>query len=145
MIVVSDSSALISLARVDCIDLLPKLFGTVLIPEAVCVELENSDPDSPTRNLRSEPWVKGEAEAVVLALEQKADALLVDERRARAFALQRGLKIIGALGVLVQAKQHGLVNKIAPITSRMRSQGRFWVSERLEEQVLRSVGEEPDK
>ncbi|MGZ8899899.1 MAG: DUF3368 domain-containing protein [Limisphaerales bacterium] len=69
----------------------------------------------------------------------------MDERRARAFALQRGLKIIGALGVLVQAKQHGLVNKIAPITSRMRSQGRFWVSERLEEQVLRSVGEEPAK
>jgi predicted nucleic acid-binding protein len=164
VIVVSDSSALISLARVGWITLLPKLFGTVLIPEAVCAELENSNPDSPARNLRAEPWLKviavkrqsevatllvdldrGEAEAVILALEQKADTLLVDERRAREFARRKGLTIIGALGVLVQAKRRGLVQEIGPITARMRTQGRFWVSEALEEQVLRSVGETRSK
>lgn len=100
MIVVSDTSSLCSLALIDHIDLLQQIYQTVTIPTAVANELAIA-PDSRIGNLVQQQWIQvqslddsilaeqlqgecgldaGEAHAIALAIELKADSLLIDER-----------------------------------------------------------------
>ena len=125
MIVVSDTTPLISLLKIDCIDLLEKLFGQVLIPQAVFEELAaderfkfEADQISSkqfiivkaVQNLESASILKratgldqGESEAIVLTDELNADVLLMDEAKGRAVSSQMGLKIMGTIGILMAA------------------------------------------
>ena len=125
MIVVSDTTPLISLLKIDCIDLLEKLFGQVLIPQAVFEELTADErfkfeADQISRkqfiivkavhNLESVSILKratgldqGESEAIVLTDELNADVLLMDEAKGRAVSSQMGLKIMGTIGILMAA------------------------------------------
>ena len=106
MIVVSDTSPVLNLARIGRLQLLALLYYQVLIPPAVYDELTVSESDLPPAiDLAAEPWLmvatandqkrvqelrkdldRGEAEAIVLAIERRADLLLVDERRGRRLA-----------------------------------------------------------
>lgn len=124
MIVVSDTSPVLNLARIGRLELLHLLYEQVLIPSAVLNELTASRRDLPPAiETASEPWLivasandeghvqelrehldPGEAEAIVLAIEHRADLLLVDERRARRTATAAGLTVTGLLGVVVRAK-----------------------------------------
>lgn len=83
----------------------------------------------------------GESEAIALAIEMKADLLLLDERQARKVAYRLGLKFIGLLGVLVEAKQKGFIAAAKPIVDDMIVQAGFWVGASLYNRVLREVGE----
>ena len=125
MIVVSDTTPLISLLKIDRIDLLEKLFGQVLIPQAVFEELTaderfklEADQISSkqfiivkaVQNLESASILKratgldqGESEAIVLTDELNADVLLMDEAKGRAVSSQMGLKIMGTIGILMVA------------------------------------------
>lgn len=124
MIVVSDTSPVLNLARIGRLELLPFLYKQVLIPSAVFDELTASKRDLPPLiDLASEPWLivatpndqkhvlklreeldHGEAEAIVLAIERRADLLLMDERRGRRTAAAAGLTVTGLLGVVAKAK-----------------------------------------
>ena len=125
MIVVSDTTPLISLLKIDRIDLLEKLFGQVLIPQAVFEELtaderfkleadqisskqfiivkavQNSESASILK--RATGLDQGESEAIVLTDELNADVLLMDEAKGRAVSSQMGLKIMGTIGILMAA------------------------------------------
>lgn len=159
MIVVSDSSPLITLASVGELELLRKLFGEVLIPEQVWDEVVQADragaddvigaewmrrvsapDDSFLLVLRSE-LDPGEAEAIAVAYDFKADTLLLDERSARKLAIGMGFNVLGVAGVLLQAKQGGFLQRIRPVLHRMRTLGRFRVSTKLYEETLRDAGE----
>ena len=125
MIVVSDTSPVLNLARIGRLSLLPSLFRQVLIPSAVYEELAASKKDLDLAlDLSSEPWLlvatardrrrvqelredldPGEAEAIVLAIERGADLLLVDERRGRRSATAADLTVTGLLGVVPRARQ----------------------------------------
>lgn len=103
MIVVSDTSPILNLARIGRVDLLQSLYRSVLIPSTVYAELMVSDRGSlPGIDRALASWLivasasdqkrveefreildRGEAEAIVLAIERQADLLLVDERRGR--------------------------------------------------------------
>lgn len=83
----------------------------------------------------------GESAALALAVEVHADAILVDERRGHEVAVQLGLRTIGILGLLLQAKSSHLVPTVGPILERLRRDGGFWISESLLKQVLRLAGE----
>ena len=83
----------------------------------------------------------GEAEAVALAVEQRADLLLVDERRGRAVAANLGLKVIGLLGVLLEAKSKGHLPRLRPVLDDLISKAGFWISNALYDSILRAARE----
>jgi predicted nucleic acid-binding protein len=160
LIVVSDTSPVLSLARIGRLELLQLLYQRVLIPEAVFEELM-AVPRSPDDvDFAAVPWLvvakpndrrrvdqlcvdldRGEAEAIVLALEQHADLLLVDERRGRRTAHAEGLVITGLLGVVAQAKRHGLIDAAKPVLDELIQRARFWIGPALYSEVLAALGE----
>ena len=115
MIVISDTTPLISLLKINRIDLLEKLFGDVLIPQAVFEELTIDErfrleadqirqkkfivvkpvnnPESANILKRATGLDQGESEAIVLTDELKADLLLMDEAKGRNVSTQMGLAI----------------------------------------------------
>ena len=137
MIIISDTSPLSSLALVGYLSILKDIYTNVVIPQAVANELANlTEEDIRIKATLSLEWIQvqqatnlelvaclrneynldiGEAEAIALALELKADELLIDERLGRREAVRLGLSITGILGVLLIAKNRGLVSKVKPI------------------------------
>jgi hypothetical protein len=83
----------------------------------------------------------GEAESIALAVELKADFVLLDERLARRIATGLGLKVAGLLGVLVEAKRRGLIVLVKPILDALITKAGFWVGRDLYARVLVEVGE----
>jgi predicted nucleic acid-binding protein len=161
MIVVSNTSPVINLAVVNHLNLLQQLYSKVVIPQAVydeiviegagqagAEEVEQSEWIE-VKPVANRPLVKslesdldlGEAEAVVLAVELKADLLLIDERKGRAVANRLGVTHIGLLGVLVQAKHNGLIPAVRPVMDSLMTQAGFWVSNELYEHILQVTGE----
>ena len=153
MIVVSDTSCLSNLLSIGQESLLPSLFGGVLVPPAVERELLRFHPRLPdflkcvvpadqrrlARLLRElDP---GEAEAIALACEIKADRLLIDETLGRAVALREGLAIIGLVGVLLSAKRNGLLPSVGPLLQQLEDQAGFRLSQSLKDDALRAAGE----
>ena len=130
MIVVADTTPLNYLVLIHQADLLPQLFGHVLIPPAVFAELH--DPSAPGPDLdrrsttvargprspyqsRSHARLPGLRGAIALAEQVHADQLLVDESEARREAGRRKLPFMGTLGVLRQAARRGLVDLAATL------------------------------
>jgi len=136
--IVADTTPLNYLVLIDAVDILPRLYGRVLIPPAVKTEL--SDPLAPGQvrswASRSLPWLHvvtlrapadsslmhldpGERDAITLAAEQQASLLLMDERDGAAAARARNLKVVGTLGVLDVAAARGWLD-LVEMFSRLR-------------------------
>jgi len=160
VIVVSDASPLIGLAAVGHLDLLRRLYGEVMIPAAVHQELTASSKAPGSTEIDSASWVQaqavqnrslvdalslhldlGEAEAIALAVEVDAELLLMDERRGRSAAVRLGRRVVGVLGVLIEAKRSGHLPAVGPVMEALSVQAGFRVSERLRRQVLEAAGE----
>ena len=138
MIVVSDTSPLNYLILIDCQDVLPALFNQILIPQAVLNELQH--PKTPVKIkdwiVTKPAWLEirtvsvnassrlknldyGEREAIFLAEEFGADAILIDEKDGRREAAKLGFIIIGPLSVLDRAAETGLIS-FAEAIDRLR-------------------------
>ncbi|MBE9142884.1 DUF3368 domain-containing protein [Planktothrix mougeotii] len=161
MIIVSNTSPISNLAKVGQIHLLEQLYKTVLIPTAVHNELlDERAGETVVEAVKSAILLKiqpiqnqelvnelrnsinlGEAEAIALAVEVNASRLLIDERLGRQVATNQGLKIIGVFGVLLSAKQQGLITKIKPVMDDLISQANFRVSSKLYADVLIAANE----
>ena len=89
----------------------------------------------------SEALDPGEAGAIALAHELEADRLLIDERAGRRIAQDYGLKIRGLLGILINAKNQGLISKAEPLVTRLIDEAGFRVSPELRKRALREAGE----
>jgi predicted nucleic acid-binding protein len=83
----------------------------------------------------------GEAEAITLAMDHNAAPALIDEHRARLIAARFGLPTVGCLGILLAAKQHGLISAIAPLVQKLETEAGFWIGQGLKTRVLTSAGE----
>jgi hypothetical protein len=83
---------------------------------------------------------RGEAEVLALAKECGADLVLVDEEKARKIAVIAGFEVMGLLGLLLLAKNIGLVEKIGPIIEELRRKS-FRISGRIVSATLVRAGE----
>jgi len=83
----------------------------------------------------------GEAEAIALATDLKADTIIIDEQEGRGLAAQAGLFVTGTLGVLMLAKQSGHISAARPEIQALRAKARFFLSSTLEAEVLAAAGE----
>jgi uncharacterized protein len=159
VIVVSDTSPINNLAAINQLQLLQQLYGIILIPEAVYREL--TDPSFPVAGaaeVQTFDWIQcrsvndrtviealsneldvGEAEAIALALETKAELVLVDERRGRLVAGRLNLRYTG---ILVESKSRGLITEVKPLMNALINQAGFWVAAPLYNNVLRFVNED---
>jgi predicted nucleic acid-binding protein len=161
MIVVSNTSPIINLAVVGQLDLLRQLYGKVVIPQAVYTEIVVVGAGQPGADeVATSDWIEtrqvvnrtavtalqlelddGEAEAIALAVEAGADLLLLDEALARAIAARFGLRFIGLLGCIVEAKKRGLVSAVRPIVDDLIGKAGFWIGRPFYEHVLQAAGE----
>ena len=83
----------------------------------------------------------GEAEAIVLAIELKADALLIDEKKGRKIAQEYGIVITGLLGILIDSKAENLIQEVKPILDRLIFEIGFRISPKLYQDILEKVNE----
>jgi len=152
MSIVSNASALINLARIGKLDLLRKLYGELIVPEAVWqgsggARGQGSGGESPPHPSTSAPLHggqdldAGEAEAIALALETEAELLLMDEHLGRETARHLGLRYTGLIGALIEAKHKGLIRAVKPHLDALRDVAGFRVSDALYRRVLQDEGE----
>jgi predicted nucleic acid-binding protein len=87
---------------------------------------------------------RGEAEAIACASELNAELLLlVDEERGRAIVQRLDLRVIGLLGVLIEAKHRGLIDAVNSILDALVNRAGFWVTRDLYVRVLQAAGKNP--
>jgi len=161
VIVVADTSVILNLACVGYDHLLKQLYRDVRIPPSVAQEFKRQASTNPRfKDLTLADWLReqapsqippslmaypaldrGELDAIALALEIRADALLVDENIGRAAAIAHHLKTFGALGVLLQAKAAGFLPLVQPVLDDLRVRAGFWCSETLRTRILRAADE----
>lgn len=162
MRVVSNTSPISNLAIIGQLSLLREQFGSIAIPEAVAQELARLRHASANESIQqalAHGWLEiesapplssallasgldpGEAEAISLAIERKADLVLLDERRARSAAGAMRLKFTGLLGVLLRAKLAGRIESLRVEIEKLRSHARFFVDPEVESRILSAAGE----
>ncbi|AKG90784.1 putative nucleic acid-binding protein, contains PIN domain [Geoglobus ahangari] len=149
MIVVSNTSPLVVLSNIGELDLLKFLFERIIIPRGVAEEFGEVTPewievrDVQNRivvDLLKEKLHTGEAEAIALAVELKADLMIIDDKSARNTASSLGLRVIGTVGLILLGKKRGYYAEIKPVVNNLLKKG-FRLSKEVVEQILKDAGE----
>lgn len=163
-LVVSDSSPLIHLARIERFDLITSYYPSVLIPRAVYEEVIGINKNKPGSQEVSEAINSGkikvrdisdtrlsdslknvihpgEAEVIALALEVDNPLLLLDDQDARHIAARFNLKYTGLLGILMRARIDNKIPSLRDEIEKLRTVGRFWISDPIMDKALTIVGE----
>ena len=148
-VVISDASCLIALERIQAMPILLRLFGHVIVTEEVAGEYGHDLPDwieirtVINRQMQYEFELMldpGEASAITLALETPNSVLIIDEYKGRKAAFRAGLRILGTIGVLLLAKEAGLIALVKPYIDQLKKV-EFRLSHALLEKALREAGE----
>jgi uncharacterized protein len=156
--VVSNTTPIISLLKLNRIDLLQKLYAKIYIPKAVYKEIEAGKSKGYYKDLTKIDWIniieiqnkqavryfldldEGEAEAIILANELNADLIILDEKLGRFHAKHANLKVTGTVGVLIKAKSEKLIPDLKPLLDELTYKD-VWISEKLKFEILKKVGE----
>ena len=158
MKIVSNSSPLIALAKIGILDVL----SGVVIPKAVFDEITKTEKEYVKElyewgknniiEVKSRKAVEyleliidgGEAETIVLAEELNVDAVLIDDLKARKIAKFRGLNVIGTIGVLLNAKDKGIIREIKPLLEELMKK-KIRISKELYDHALELADEKGGK
>ena len=162
MKVVTNSTPLIELSKINRLDLLRDVYGTILIPKEVYVEVVTDGIGKPgAAEVKAAEWIHcqsvahkdqisilqtqhslhlGESATIVLAKEVKAEQVILDDNAARQEAVARGLPVIGTVGVLLVAKTRSVIPVVRPILDNLRAQGTR-ISQDLYYQVIAEADE----
>ena len=152
MLIIADSSALISLAICKKLFLLAELYGEVKVPKAVFSEVTQAgkpqseilrsylhdkvaDIDLSELMLDFGELGRGELEAIALFKKLHADLLLLDDKKARKIAELNKIPIVGSLGVLLSSKKQGLIKSVKPLIKNLEASG-IHISKPLIQRVL---------
>lgn len=157
-ILVADTGALISLGIAGKIEIIDQIFDEFYIPNGVWKEIENYENPAflkiyrnqlkkhtlkiQTKNHLALLMDYGESESVILYQELDADFLLIDDQKARIMAESLGVNCIGSIGLLLLAKQKGLIKNLSSIFQIWLENGRYF-SQNLLNKVLLKAGEKP--
>jgi len=156
--IVSNTTPIIALLKLNKLELLQQLYSEISIPTAVYKEIEAGKDTIFYTDLSKINWINiveiedklavkyfldldaGEAEAIVLATEISADLIILDEKLGRHYAKHVNLQVTGTIGVLIKAKKVGLIEELKPVFDELTEKG-VWISERLKKEILREIGE----
>ena len=140
---IANNTPLVALWELNSLFLLRELFTEVWIPQAVEDEFIATEPIARRVALNNAPYIKtvplnqtqralaytglhhGEASVLALAEEHDARLVIIDERKARRYAQRIGLPLTGTIGVLLLAKQEGLINAIKPLLTTLHDNGLY--------------------
>jgi predicted nucleic acid-binding protein len=156
--VVSNSTPIISLLKINRLELLQKIYTKIHIPVAVYHEIEAGKTKKYYKDLSQIDWIQiteiqdkqvvkkfpdldaGEAEAIVLAVGLNADLILLDEKAGRYHAKHANLNVTGTIGMLIKAKSTGLIPELKPLLEELTEKD-VWISDRFRREILKSVDE----
>lgn len=164
--IIADASPLIVLAQVDSLWLLHKLFSKVLLPPAVHDELEIAQrrpgyqalerslaegwlsltavPETEGVAMPSLPTGAGERQAILLAVQRSCRFLLIDDRGGRLAAQKLGIPVVGTAGVLLLAKERGLIPSVGQLLDQLAAKN-LRLSPGLRNQLLKLAKEAADE
>jgi len=157
VILIADSSALVALSVCDSLGLLDQIFKEVLVPQAVydeCIKPGKPESEALANYLKDKVCPvdmshfvyldayadAGESEAMVLYKQKSADKLLIDDKRGRKVAKINHISTIGSLGVLLNAKQVGLISAVKPRIEKIAN-SRVYLDSSLIAMVLEMASE----
>ncbi|MGL6340088.1 MAG: DUF3368 domain-containing protein [Waterburya sp.] len=146
--VVTNSTCLIGLERIERLDILPQVFNSVFAPPAVAKEVRTSLDWLKVQAVANPSVVialrtqmdEGEAEAIALALELEDVLLILDDKKARRVAQQMRMKVIGTVGMLLRAKRQGVIAEVKPLLLKL-TEADFRISQGIIQEALRLSGE----
>jgi len=156
--IVSNTTPIIPLLKLNRLELLQKLYQQIYIPSAVFNEIEAGRKKGYYQDLSKIDWINiaeiqdkqavkyfldldsEEAEAIVLATEIKADLIILDEKLGRFHAKHADLKVTGTIGVMIKAKSKGFIDELKPLLNELTDKD-VWISEKLKIEILKAVGE----
>lgn len=157
--VIVNSTPLIVLCGIGELEILQKLYQEIFIPTAVFQEvtaIEDSASmqikaayecihvksicDNREKKMYKAKLHAGEVEVMILAQEEGANLVIIDDNAAKKTAKYLGLTVTGTLGILLKAKRQGIVEKVSPLLSKMKQNG-FYIDSRVEAFVLEQAGE----
>jgi predicted nucleic acid-binding protein len=153
--VIVNSTPVIALSSIDCLGLLKKLYGNVIIPYAVKDEIGVKSKSKAQNQLElSIDWItikeinnvaqkqtfktqlhEGEVEVIILGQELSVDLLVIDDYNAREYAKYLGFKVIGTVGILLLAKSKGIVHEVKPLVDKLIANG-IYISSRLYSEIM---------
>lgn len=148
-IIVSDTSSLILLHKINRLELLHSLFGKIIITTLVAKEFGETLPDyieikspknSNYQKILERVLDKGEASVIALALENSDSLLIIDELKERREAKALGINITGILGILIASKKKGIIDSVSEILNEIKETN-FRISEQLIKEVKSKCGE----
>ncbi len=159
MKVVINTGPLVFLSKINRLSILQK-FGRIFVPKGVISEIKFKQDDVSVSVLKTlDDWLKiksvkdkdllnvllkeldgGEAEVICLAIEQKADWVILDDQDARRFAHRYGINVIGTLGLLAWAKKKGFIKSFKKEIEKLQKSG-FYATASLVERLLIEVKE----
>ena len=154
--VVANTTPIIALADIGQLDLLRQLYGEIIIPTAVLDEIISE----PARSKVGESdWIivesvsyaeqkrlfksrlhEGEVEVMLLAQEQHADLVIIDDNAAKKTAKFLGINVTGTMGILIRAKQNGLIDEVKPLIEELLDKG-LYIGQEVVDMVLEAAGE----
>ncbi len=154
--VVTNTTPLIALADIGQLELLHQLYGEILIPGAVMDEIKSEPAKTLVTNA---PWIKksniggaerrnlfkarlhsGEIEVILLAEDEKANLVIIDDNSAKKTAKYLGLNVTGTLGVLLKAKKEGLIKELKPLMDMLDDDG-FYIDANTRNLMMKYAGE----
>jgi predicted nucleic acid-binding protein len=146
----SNTSCLIALDNIGQLEILHELYGMVHISEEVAAEFGVSIPawitvhsvqDKAKLEILHNLVDLGEASTIALAYQFEDVTMILDDRKARKLADNLHLRFTGLLGILIKAKQNGVINSVEDVLARLKAVG-FRFSPSMEMQALRLAGEQ---
>jgi len=156
--IISNTTPILSLLKIGKLNLLKEIYGKITIPKAVFLEIENGKDKLFYQNLKLLDWIEiaeiknkesrlfffdlddGEAEVLILANELHADLVILDEIMGRRYAKRLESNLTGTVGVLLKAKDRGLIKSVSELLNELRVKG-TWLNQKLINKALELANE----